>query len=63
MFRWLTDSDWFLKLQQEARLRQQQIASIRRPIHEHIVPQIKMFVSNWYTDELGNQARIIKAHD
>ena len=24
---------------------------------------IKMFVSNWYTDELGNRARIIKARD
>jgi len=22
-----------------------------------------MIVSNWYTDELGNQARIIRAHD
>jgi hypothetical protein len=24
---------------------------------------IKMIVSNWYTDELGNQARLIKARD
>ena len=27
------------------------------------MPQIKMIVSNWYTDELGDQARIIRAHD
>lgn len=57
------DFDSLLKLQQEARLRQQQIASMRRPIHEHVVPQIKMFVSNWYTDEFGNKARIVKAYD
>jgi len=28
-----------------------------------MTPQIKMIVSNWYTDELGNQARFLKAHD
>jgi hypothetical protein len=26
-------------------------------------PHIKMFVSDWYTDELGNKTRIIKARD
>jgi len=26
-----------------------------------MAPHIKMFVSDWYTDELGNKARIIKA--
>jgi hypothetical protein len=30
---------------------------------EPSVPQIKMIVSDWYTDELGNQARIIQASD
>lgn len=30
---------------------------------EATVPQIKMIVSDWYTDELGNQARIIQARD
>jgi hypothetical protein len=28
-----------------------------------MTPQIRMIVSNSYTDELGNQARIIKARD
>jgi hypothetical protein len=28
-----------------------------------MTPHIKMIVSNWYTDELGNQARFIKARD
>jgi hypothetical protein len=28
-----------------------------------VTPQIKMIVSNWHIDELGNQARIIKACD
>jgi len=28
-----------------------------------MIPQIKMIVSNWYTDELGNRARFIKARD
>jgi hypothetical protein len=31
--------------------------------YEATMPQIKMIVSNWYTEELGNQARIIKASD
>jgi hypothetical protein len=30
---------------------------------EAIVPQIKMIVSDWYTDEVGNQTRIIQACD
>jgi hypothetical protein len=35
----------------------------RRPNTQGTTPHIKMFVSDWYTDELGNQSRIIKAHD
>ena len=31
--------------------------------YEATMPQIKMIVSKWYTDELGNQARIIKTSD
>jgi hypothetical protein len=31
--------------------------------YEATMPQIKMIVSNWYTDELGNRARIIQARD
>ena len=26
-------------------------------------PKIKMFVSNWYIDEFGNKARVVKAYD
>jgi hypothetical protein len=50
------------KLKEEMRLRQQH-ASVGRPSAQSMTPQIKMFVSNWYTDELGNQARFIKACD
>jgi hypothetical protein len=34
----------------------------QRSTYEVTKPQIKMFVSDWYTDELSNRARIIKAH-
>jgi hypothetical protein len=50
------------KLQEKLRL-QQQHASAGRPPTQSMTPQIKMFVSEWYTDEFGNRARIIKAHD
>jgi hypothetical protein len=51
------------KLKEEMRLRQQRHAAGPRSANEAMTPQIKMIVSNWYTDELGNQARIIKARD
>jgi hypothetical protein len=51
------------KLKEQMRLRQQRHATGRRPANEAMTPQIKMIVSNWYTDELGNQARFLKAHD
>jgi hypothetical protein len=35
----------------------------QRPSSPAMSQNIKMFVSNWYTDELGNRARIIKARD
>jgi hypothetical protein len=35
----------------------------RRPNTQAMTPHIKMFVSDWYTDELGNKARVIKARD
>ena len=35
----------------------------RRPNTQAMTPHIKMFVSDWFTDELGNKARIIKACD
>jgi hypothetical protein len=51
------------KLKEEMRLRQQRHAAGPRPAHEPMTPKIKMIVSYWYTDELGNQARFIKARD
>ena len=51
------------KLKEEMRLRQRRHAAGPRPANEVMTPQIKMIVSNWYTDELGNQARFIKARD
>jgi hypothetical protein len=44
------------KLKEQMQLRQQHHA-VGRPRNESMTPQIKMIVSNWYTDELGNQAR------
>ena len=35
----------------------------RRPKTQAMTPHIKMFVSDWFTDELGNKARIIRARD
>ena len=51
------------KLKEEMRLRQRRHAAGPRPANEVMTPHIKMFVGNWYTDELGNQARFIKARD
>jgi hypothetical protein len=50
-------------LEQRTFARQQRHAAAPRPANEAMTPQIKMIVSNWYTDELGNQARFIKARD
>jgi len=52
-----------MKLKEKMRLRQQRHAAGRRPANEPMSPQIKMIVSNWYTDELGNRARFITARD
>jgi hypothetical protein len=49
--------------EEEMRLRQQCHARGPRPANEAMTPQIQMIVSNWYTDELGNQARFVKARD
>jgi hypothetical protein len=64
------------KLRQEARRRRllteanrlrQHTATPRHtymtaPTYEVTKPQIKMFVSDWYTGGLSSRARIIKAH-
>ena len=49
--------------EEEMRLRQQRHAAGPRPANEAMTPHIKMIVSKWYIDELGNQSRIIKARD
>jgi hypothetical protein len=67
----IVSNDALSKLRQEARSRRQAalMTEARRrppapkPTYEATKPQIKMIVSNWYTDEFGNRARIIKAHD
>jgi hypothetical protein len=57
------DTSLLTRLKEEARLRQQQHAAASRSTNQTTMPQIKMIVSDWYTDEIGNQARIIKARD
>ena len=57
---WETES---LSQLQEKLRRRQQHASAGRPSSQSMTPQIKMFVSERYTDELGNRAQIIKARD
>jgi hypothetical protein len=47
------------KLREDAsRRRKERTASSRTP-NPTITPEIKMVVSEWYTDELGNRARMI----
>jgi hypothetical protein len=55
-------ADSLTRLREEARLRRQ-MALQRSPNPSSLVPQIKMIVSDWYTDELGNQTRVIKARE
>jgi hypothetical protein len=52
-----------MRLKEDMWLRRRRYAGERRPAHEAMTPQIKMIVSNWYTDELGNRARFITARD
>lgn len=52
-----------MKLKEAKRRRHQKRRVTASPsLNEAMVPRIKMIVSNWYTDELGNRARIIKAY-
>jgi hypothetical protein len=56
-----SEADSLMKLR-EARVRRQ---TDRQRSHNpsSLLPQIKMMVSDWYTDELGNQTRFIKASE
>jgi hypothetical protein len=56
------DTSILTRLKEEARLRHQN-ATDSRDANGAMSPKIKMIVSKWYTDELGNQSRIIKARD
>ena len=53
------EAECLTKLREEARLKRR-IAFQRSPNPSSLVPQIKMIVSDWYTDEFGNQTRFIK---
>jgi hypothetical protein len=57
-----TEADSLMKLREEARVRRQ---TDRQRSHNpsSLVPQIKMMASDWYSDELGNQTRFIKARE
>jgi hypothetical protein len=57
------DTSLLTRLKEKACFRQQQHAAASRAANQAMSPQIKMIVSDWYTDEQGNQARIIKARD
>jgi hypothetical protein len=56
------DTSLLTRLKEEARLRHQNAADAR-DANRAMSLKIRMSISNWYTDEAGNQARIIKAHD
>lgn len=47
------------ELREETGLREQQRSAALRPVGQSMAPEIKMVVGNWYTDELGNQTRMI----
>jgi hypothetical protein len=52
-----------MRLKEDMRLRQRRHSAGPRPANEAMTPHIKMIVSNWYIDELGNQARFITARE
>jgi hypothetical protein len=57
-----SDADSLVKLREEARL-WHHAGRQRSQNPSSLVPQIKMIVGDWFTDEFGNQARIIRASD
>jgi hypothetical protein len=56
------DTSILTRLKEEARLRHQNALDLRGA-NGAMSLKIRMSVSNWYTDELGNQTRTIKARD
>jgi hypothetical protein len=53
------DPELLDKLKREASLRRKQRLTSSQSVSEAMIPQIKMIVGLWYTDEFGNQARMI----
>jgi hypothetical protein len=51
------------KLKEEMRLRHRRYAAGPKSVTDAMTPKIKMIVSNWYTDEVGNRARVIQARE
>ena len=47
------------ELRKEASLRQKQRTASSRSANQATTSQIKMIVSQWYTDEFGNRARMV----
>jgi hypothetical protein len=47
------------ELREEASLREQQRTAAFRRASQSMAPEIKMVVGEWYTDDFGNQARMI----
>jgi hypothetical protein len=47
------------QLKRESSLRRKQRLTASQTVSEAMMPQIKMIVGQWYTDEFGNQARVI----
>ena len=53
------DEELLSQLKRESSLRRQQRLTASQTVSEAMMPQIKMIVGQWYTDEFGNQARVI----
>jgi len=57
-----TETSVLTRLKEEARFRHQNAAD-SRDANRAMSLRINMIIGNWYTDELGNQARTVKARD
>jgi hypothetical protein len=53
------DPELLNKLKRESSLRRKQRLISSQSVSGATIPQIKMIVTQWYTDEFGNQARMI----
>jgi hypothetical protein len=53
------DTELLTKMKIEASLRRKQRVRSPQSVSEPTTRQIKMILGQWYTDEFGNQARMI----